>query len=550
MQSCHPAPVSEDEEDALLPLPLSGRAKIPRRVYDDDDDDEEEEIDLSAALYAMLARRCKAHVSEPSIATLLRESASMQDPRQLLRALAASDVGRKLLMDKASELRQPLTEETPAAHARRHAALAGVLELIDLRSAETHLRMALVPYGIRVPAALATSNPPLSPLGDEALREACEPSTPHPPIVRAVLSTLVRLRRQLFADEANAPSPTTPPPSIAARPVARAPANLSVDEFERLYAATGTPVVLPLPPGAGCAWDFAHLRQRIGSRSAELRRRKDGSAAWAGLETFQPHQPMRVHSFIDAVLEDDATALGVTDGAADPPYLFDWSLPQHAPDLVEEIVVPRFFARDLLQRTPAGSLLREAWPSLFIGPRASRCALHVDAYGTHFWMLALEGRKAWTLFPRDATPALRPSYAHGHDASFGVDVDAADDAHPTNLSTHQGEWRALERWACVLEPNELLFVPAGCAHAVTNLTPTLAISANFVTPSNRMLAVDELLVAGLQAPPAKALAAHLESTARENDRIPEGAGRDVDLPWASFKRRRGAPDGANEVATV
>jgi len=198
-----------------------------------------------------------------------------------------------------------------------------------------------------------------------------------------------------------------------------------------------------------------------------------------------------------------------------------------------------------LQRAPPGSLLREAWPSLFIGPPRSRCSVHVDAYGTHFWMMGLEGRKAWTIFPRDATPYLKPSYSHGqHDASFGVDVNAADDV--PNPAFHSAardglEWRALERWACVLEPNELLFVPAGCAHAVTNLTPTLAISANFVSPSNRQLAIDELSVAGLQMPTAAALAAFLASSAEEdaassNSKV--GA-EDRDLPWAAFKRMDG-----------
>ena len=45
----------------------------------------------------------------------------------------------------------------------------------------------------------------------------------------------------------------------------------------------------------------------------------------------------------------------------------------------------------MLQRTEEGSLYREAWPSLFLGPKGSRCALHVDTCGLHFWMLVFEG---------------------------------------------------------------------------------------------------------------------------------------------------------------
>ena len=156
-------------------------------------------------------------------------------------------------------------------------------------------------------------------------------------------------------------------------------------------------------------------------------------------------------------------------------------------------------------------------------------------------MLALEGRKAWTIFPRSATPALRPSYAHGHDASFGVDVqpawDVRDAGANVNVDAASDAWQALERWSCVLERGDLLFVPAGCAHAVTNLTVTAAISANFVSASNAALAVDELSVAGLHTAAARALAAHLRQSATDegND---EGGG-EVDVPWAAFKRRAG-----------
>ena len=44
--------------------------------------------------------------------------------------------------------------------------------------------------------------------------------------------------------------------------------------------------------------------------------------------------------------------------------------------------------------------------------------------------------------------------------------------------------RYLDRWEVTLGPGELLFVPAGAAHAVTNLSHTAAISANFVDSTN------------------------------------------------------------------
>ena len=153
-------------------------------------------------------------------------------------------------------------------------------------------------------------------------------------------------------------------------------------------------------------------------------------------------------------------------------------------------------------------------------------------------MLVLDGRKAWTIFPRGATPLLRPSFAHGHDASFAEDVNAAEDATPgCSTSSSTADWRRLERWACELTSGELLFVPAGCAHAVSNLTATAAISANFVSQSNRQLAIDELSVAGLQAPAAADLARHLAGSSAGGG-SPSSNCLEQDVPWESFKQER------------
>jgi hypothetical protein len=42
----------------------------------------------------------------------------------------------------------------------------------------------------------------------------------------------------------------------------------------------------------------------------------------------------------------------------------------------------------------------DSWPSLFVGPSGSCSGLHIDAFGSNFWMALLQGHKKWTLFPR------------------------------------------------------------------------------------------------------------------------------------------------------
>ena len=282
------------------------------------------------------------------------------------------------------------------------------------------------------------------------------------------------------------------------------------------------PVVLTLPPGAGPAepWTLAHLRRTIGDKRPALRRRDAESIAWAGLEPTTPQAQTTVAEFIDTL---DALA-----AEAEPPYLFDLSLPQHCADALLRggFRVPRYFANDLLQRLEPGSLYRDAWPSLFVGPAGSRCSVHVDTFGSHFWMLLFEGEKRWTIFPPDAAPLLRPSYAHGHDPIFGADVHgaAADDDELL---------RRAPRWEGVLKAGECLFVPAGCPHAVANLTKTAAISSNFVLPDNLELARQELRVAACACPEARRVAAQLDDPGFD-------AAADVgvgEVAWDAFKRK-------------
>lgn len=75
--------------------------------------------------------------------------------------------------------------------------------------------------------------------------------------------------------------------------------------------------------------------------------------------------------------------------------------------------------------------------------------------------------------------------------------------HPLLSLTHPRE--------CVLQPGELLFVPAGCTHRVENLEKSLAISANFVDSSNIELVKKELKVNALVDERAEQLVKVFES---------------------------------------
>ena len=86
----------------------------------------------------------------------------------------------------------------------------------------------------------------------------------------------------------------------------------------------------------------------IGTRRCELKARETGSLEWAGLEKISADDVTVAH-FIDA-LDNHAEMGAETAGrsaeiASSPPYLFDWSLEQHCPELLDDFVVPRYFAQ-------------------------------------------------------------------------------------------------------------------------------------------------------------------------------------------------------------
>lgn len=117
--------------------------------------------------------------------------------------------------------------------------------------------------------------------------------------------------------------------------------ELSVHDFYERYAAPGRPVIITGLTVTTTPWTLSHVADMTRECRAQLRRRHPGSAEWGAMEDG-PHES--VGAFVDGL---QATPL-------EERYLFDWSLPLHCPALARELVVPRYFANDFLQRTPPG----------------------------------------------------------------------------------------------------------------------------------------------------------------------------------------------------
>jgi len=132
-------------------------------------------------------------------------------------------------------------------------------------------------------------------------------------------------------------------------------------------------------------------------------------------------------------------------------------------------------------------------------------------------MALFEGRKRWIIFAPEDAGSLDPSFLHGHDAIFEAD---------------EAEYDKLDRYDFELREGEVLFVPCGAPHVVSNLEDTVAISANYVSASNRNASIAELRVASMCSNEAGCLAALLASPTLETS-IAHAA--EAHLRWDQFK---------------
>jgi hypothetical protein len=250
--------------------------------------------------------------------------------------------------------------------------------------------------------------------------------------------------------------------------------DLTVESFRDMYARPKRPVVIEGLELTKHPWTLNHVQNVAGHHKVSLRYAKPDSTEWARLETCGgggTDKQQTLHEFIANIKE----------GKEREGYLFDWSLPLFCPELHSEISIPIYFKEDYLKK--GESFYSSSWPSLFVSPEGTISDLHIDAFGSNFWMALFSGSKKWTFFRPQVSSQLRPRFIDSFDPVFDID-----------LTTASGQKVAigLGPATVVLQPGQVLFVPAGSPHRVENLESSVAVSGNFVDDSNISEAVVHL----------------------------------------------------------
>eukprot|EP00735_Rhodelphis_limneticus_P009013 TRINITY_DN246_c0_g1::TRINITY_DN246_c0_g1_i1::g.1681::m.1681 TRINITY_DN246_c0_g1::TRINITY_DN246_c0_g1_i1::g.1681 ORF type:complete len:376 (-),score=-4.29,sp/Q08BY5/JMJD4_DANRE/27.55/5e-12,Cupin_8/PF13621.1/2.4e-19,JmjC/PF02373.17/2.7e+03,JmjC/PF02373.17/8.7e+02,JmjC/PF02373.17/0.00015 TRINITY_DN246_c0_g1_i1:435-1520(-) len=261
--------------------------------------------------------------------------------------------------------------------------------------------------------------------------------------------------------------------------------NPTIQEFWEL-AMVGKPVIITGLKNAVTSDPSQFLNQivsRCGNAEAPLFRHDSRSQTWGGLEHAH------TTTLKDVVAKFEASKQS---SQPFPFYLHDWSLPHYCPGILNDIHIPRYFGNDYLQRGKIRSHdtshvtsvpFRNDWPSLFIGPRGTQSGLHVDSFGSNFWMMLLEGKKKWIIFPRSERIFL---YEDRSKNAFMVNPEQL--LHPTTPPMETKSTNAKEDGTAryplfsrthpaefILVDGKFLFFPAGSPHQVIKLEDTVEV---------------------------------------------------------------------------
>jgi len=220
--------------------------------------------------------------------------------------------------------------------------------------------------------------------------------------------------------------------TVSAKPVypIKREQNMSFKKFMNEYVHKQIPVIIT---------DYKHVFKNASEHVLKICGEKQAKVAytngtgWASVN--RELDSKRVNDF----LED----------CGDNCYgLFDWPLPSNCPEFMKYWTTPKYFAQDLFQRVNKKIRYRESWPSFFIGHDGKHGGLHIDVGNTAFWMYVMSGVKEWRV--------LSPGK-----------ID------PPDLFEQK-------LYAMNVYPGELIYIPNGCPHQVSNKGLTMAFAGNIL----------------------------------------------------------------------
>jgi hypothetical protein len=241
--------------------------------------------------------------------------------------------------------------------------------------------------------------------------------------------------------------------------------DISVADFEKNYLRIGKPAILlnATKDWTALDWTPEKLLEKYGDCKFRLN--------WGSYDA-EKGKTKRVY-----VTMRDFWTYAKQQHDTEPGYIFDGAFwkKDRVPGMVDEFHRTKYFREDLF--SVLGDEHRPDYRWFLCGPAGSGSPWHTDPHATSAWNGLLYGRKRWALYPPGKIPP-------------GVTIsDDGDEYHSIKpvrwfLEVYpylKPEDKPME---FVLEPGEIVFVPAGWWHTVLNVTDTIAVTQNWIDRFN------------------------------------------------------------------
>jgi histone arginine demethylase JMJD6 len=172
----------------------------------------------------------------------------------------------------------------------------------------------------------------------------------------------------------------------------------------------------------------------------------------------------------------------INDVNKDNLYLFDPTFDFDCPNIVNDYCVPKIFEDDIISNIP--DYLRPNYKWFLIGSSATGSKFHTDPLGTSAWNTLIVGKKEWIIFAPDyfndnnhiklCIDNIKIDNFKEWINSFLLIINTGDNIVNNNNNMIR----------FIQNENETVFVPSGWFHLVINLETTVAVTHNFIPPSD------------------------------------------------------------------
>jgi len=157
-------------------------------------------------------------------------------------------------------------------------------------------------------------------------------------------------------------------------------------------------------------------------------------------------------------------------------YLKDWHFHRDNKQKYIAYRTPKYFCSDWLNEwweNRTDSEQENDYRFVYIGPKGSWTPFHTDVFGSYSWSANIVGKKRWIFYPPGEERKLKDNLGN---LVYDVESEEAKQLEVKNGSA--------VRFEVIQNSGEVVFVPSGWHHQVTNLEDTISINHNWFNGCN------------------------------------------------------------------